>query len=200
MANIPKALGRLIDELSRLPGIGTRNARRIAFHLLHKPKDDALALAEAIRSFAESARFCSICRSLSDSDPCDICTDPNRDASEICVVEEVSDLIAIESTGSYNGKYHILGGVIDPLSGIGPENLTIKELIERLRNNEVREVIVATNPSTEGDTTAMFLAKLISPLGIKVSRIARGLPVGGDLEFADKSTLARAIENRTLQT
>lgn len=200
MPKIPKSLERLVDEFSRLPGIGTRSARRIAFHLLHGPKEVAFALADALRLFAESANFCSICRSLSDSDPCDLCTDPDRDSSTICVVEEVSDLLAIESTGSYRGKYHVLGGVIDPLSGVGPDNLAVKELIERLKGSEVMEIIVATNPSVEGDMTAIYLAKLISPLGIKVSRIARGLPVGGDLEFADKSTLSRAIENRTPQT
>jgi recombination protein RecR len=199
MPVIPKVLENLIDELSRLPGIGSRSARRIAFHLLHKPKEEALVLAEAIRAFAENARFCSVCRSLSESDPCDICNDSHRDLTLICVVEEMSDLIAVESSGGFRGAYHVLGGVLDPLSGVGPEGLSIRELLARIEKGGVKEVIVATNPTVEGDTTSMYIAKLIRPFGVKISRIARGLPVGGDLEFVDKSTLARAIENRTIQ-
>ncbi|RKZ29798.1 recombination protein RecR [bacterium] len=199
MPVIPEYLETLIDELSRLPGIGRKSARRIAFHLLHKPKDDAYALAEALRNMVDNVRSCSICHSLSETDPCNICTDESRDRNLICVVEEISDLLAIESTGSYNGLYHVLGGVIDPLSGIGPEALTIQALLERLKGSDVEEIIIATNPTAEGDTTAIYLAKLIRPLGAKVTRIARGLPVGGDLEFADKSTLARALENRVVQ-
>ncbi len=199
MSSIPKPLENLIDELSRLPGIGPRSARRIAFHLLHKSKEDSYALADALRGLADNIRFCTICHSLCEHDPCDICSDPGRDKKTICVVEEMSDLLAIESTGSYRGMYHVLGGVIDPLSGIGPEDLTVHALIERLEPEGIEEIIVATNPTTEGDTTSMYLARLIRPLGISVTRIARGLPVGGALEFADKSTLSRAIENRVIQ-
>ncbi len=199
MPAIPESLDNLIGELSRLPGIGNRSARRIAFHLLHKPAEDSHALADAIRKMIENVRFCSVCNSLSEKDPCDLCSDSRRDRSIICVVEEISDLLAIESTDSYRGLYHVLGGVIDPLSGIGPEQLAVQSLLERLKTDEVREIIVATNPTAEGDTTAMYLARLVRPLGINVTRIARGLPVGGDLEFTDKSTLARAMENRTAQ-
>ena len=205
MPVIPKVLENLIDELSRLPGIGRRSARRIAFHLLHKPKEDSFALANAVRKMAENVRFCSVCRALSEADPCEICSNSTRNRSIICVVEEISDLLAVESTDAYNGLYHVLGGVLDPLAGIGPEKLAIQPLLERLKPGEsaetagVEEIIIATNPTVEGDTTAMYLAKLIRPLGAKVTRIARGLPVGGDLEFADKSTLARALENRVVQ-
>jgi recombination protein RecR len=199
MPVIPKVLENLTDELSRLPGIGSRSARRIAFHLLHKPKQESLALSEAIRAFAENASFCSVCKSLSENDPCDICSDNRRDSGVICVVEEMSDLVAVETSGGFKGVYHVLGGVLDPLSGISPEGLTIRELISRIEKGKILEVIVATNPTVEGDTTAMYLSKLIRPFGVKISRIARGLPVGGDLEFVDKSTLARAIENRTIQ-
>ncbi len=199
MPIIPKILENLIDELSRLPGVGTRSARRIVFHLLHKPKEDSFALADAVREMAEKVRFCSVCRALSDTDPCEICSNPSRNRKIICAVEEISDLVAIESTGSYDGLYHVLGGSLDPLAGVGPEELAIGELLERIKSGGVEEIIIATNPTVEGDTTAMYLAKLARPLGIKLTRIARGLPVGGDLEFADKSTLARALENRVPQ-
>lgn len=199
MPAIPDTLDNLISELARLPGIGVRSARRIAFYLLHKPREDSYVLADSIRKMVDNVRFCSVCNSLSDKDPCDLCSDSRRDRSVICVVEDISDLLAIESTDSFRGLYHVLGGVIDPLSGIGPEQLAIQPLLERLQSSEVVEIIVATNPTAEGDTTAMFLARLIRPLGIRVSRIARGLPVGGDLEFTDKSTLARALENRVEQ-
>jgi len=199
MPAIPDSLDNLIGELARLPGIGVRSARRIAFHLLHKPREDSYVLADSIRKMIDNVRFCSVCNSLSDKDPCDLCSDSRRDRSIICVVEDISDLLAIESTGSFRGLYHVLGGVIDPLSGIGPEQLSIQPLLERLKSGVVTEIIVATNPTAEGDTTAMFLARLIKPLGIRVSRIARGLPVGGDLELTDKSTLSRALENRVEQ-
>lgn len=199
MPAIPDSLDNLISELSRLPGIGTRSARRIAFYLLNKPAEDSYALSDAIRKMIDNVRFCSVCNSLSEKDPCDICSDPRRDRSIICVVEEISDLLAIESTDSFKGQYHVLGGVIDPLSGIGPEELSMQQLVKRLESDGVKEIIVATNPTAEGDTTAMYIARLARPLGVKVTRIARGLPVGGDLEFTDKSTLARALENRTEQ-
>ena len=200
MPAIPRALQDLIEELSRLPGIGKRSARRIAFHLLRKGPEEAAALSSALTRFSENMSFCSVCHALSESDPCDVCSDSERDRSSICVVEEVSDIMAIDGTGCYDGLYHVLGGVLDPLSGIGPENLHIRSLLKRIESGKVDEVIVATNPTAEGDTTAMYLAKLLKPLGVEVTRIARGLPVGGDLEFADKSTLSRALENRTGQS
>jgi len=199
MPTIPHSLENLIDELSRLPGIGTRSARRIAFYLLHRPKGDSLALAESIKDLVENVRFCSICNALTEKDPCRYCQDENRDRTIVCVVEEMSDLLAIDSTGSYNGLFHVLGGALDPLSDVGPEDLSIKALLKRLSDGKIQEVIFATNPNVEGDATALYLAKLIRPLGVKVTRIARGLPVGGNLEFADKSTLSRAIQNRTPQ-
>jgi len=199
MSGIPKTLENLIDEFSRLPGIGRRSAKRIAFHLLHKTPEDSKALAKALVDFVENVHFCSICHSITENDPCEICADPRRQRSIICVVEEVSDLIAIEATNSYRGLYHVLGGVLDPLSGIGPEEITIDSLVERVKSGDIDEVVIAANPNTEGDTTAMFIAKILAPFGVEVTRIARGLPVGGDLEFADKSTLSRAIENRVPQ-
>ncbi|MCK5832846.1 recombination protein RecR [bacterium] len=199
MSEIPAILENLIDELSRLPGIGRRSARRIAFYVLHKPSEDARALANALNSFIDNVKFCSICGSISESDPCAICLNPQRDKSIICVVEEISDLLAIEATNSFKGCYHVLGGVLDPLSGIGPDELNLDALLKRLNEGSVEELILATNPTTEGDTTAMYIAKLVLPFNLKTTRIARGLPVGGDLEFADKSTLSRAIENRVPQ-
>ncbi|HHS51048.1 MAG TPA: recombination protein RecR, partial [candidate division Zixibacteria bacterium] len=176
---VPDILDNLIDELSRLPGIGRRSARRIAFHILHKPPEDARALADALNRFVDEVRFCSVCGAISEADPCGICAGDDRVKSVICVVEEISDLLAIEATGSYKGHYHVLGGVLDPLSGVGPDELNIDALIKRLEVGGIEELIIATNPNTEGDTTAMFIAKLAKPLGVNVTRIARGLPVGG---------------------
>ena len=192
----PEELGNLVKELARLPGIGLKSATRIAFFLLRSNKEECLELSKAIEKAISELTFCSICFNVTSSDPCPICSDPSRDRSIICVVEQPNDLYAIEDTGSYKGLYHVLGGVISPLSGVSPEDLHIKELVNRLKNGEVKEVIIATNPDAEGDATAIYLAKLLSPIGIKVTRIARGLPTGGDLEFSDPTTLGKAIEGR----
>jgi len=192
----PGSFERLVAEFSKLPGIGRKTAQRMAFHLMKAEKEEALSLARAITELKESVRYCSICHNITESDPCRICADPGRDRSTICVVEEPSDVYAVERTGQYKGVYHVLGGALSPLDGVGPDDLRIKELMSRLGEGEVREVIIATNPNTEGEATATYLAKLIKPLGIKVTRIARGIPVGGDLEFADEVTLARALEGR----
>lgn len=185
----------LIDLLARLPGIGRKSAGRLAFHLLKIPKEEALELAQAIREMKEKVGFCSICFSISEEDPCYICTDTNRETDTICVVEEGSDLAALEKAEGYNGLYHILSGRISPLDGIGPDDLKIKELLGRIDNN-VKEIIIATNPNVEGEATALYLARLLKPLGVRVTRIARGLPVGSDLEYADGVTLSRALEGR----
>ncbi|HEX2050400.1 MAG TPA: recombination mediator RecR [Actinomycetota bacterium] len=191
----------LIDELARLPGIGQKSAQRVAFHLLKAAPDDAKRLAHAIVEAKERVRFCSVCFNVADQERCEFCRDVRRDASVICVVQESPDIVAIERTREYRGLYHVLQGAISPLEGIGPEELRVSELLARLRDGEgdrpaVREVIVATNPNVEGDATAMYLARLLTPLGIDVTRLARGLPVGGDLEYADEVTLGRALEGR----
>jgi recombination protein RecR len=175
--------------------VGRKTAQRLVFHLLRSPKEEIANLAEAIKAVKEKVGFCSVCFNISEKDPCDICTDPNRDRTLICVVEEASDLWALERTGEYKGLFHILGGVLSPLDGIGPDDLHMKELFPRLQEG-VREVILATNPNTEGEATAVYLTNLIKPLKVKVTRIARGLPMGGDLEYADQVTLAKAIEGR----
>jgi recombination protein RecR len=186
----------LIDELGRLPGIGPKSAQRIAFHLLKVPADDANRLAHAIRDAKEKVRFCERCFNVSETELCSFCTDDRRDSSIICVVEESRDIVAVERTGEYNGRYHVLLGAMSPLEGIGPEQLKIRELLSRLGPEGVQEVIVCTNPNTEGEVTAMYLARALKPLGIKVTRLASGLPVGGDLEYADELTLGRALEGR----
>ena len=196
MAKLATPVARLIEELSRLPGIGPKTASRLTFYLLRAPKEQALALAEAIRELKEKTTYCEICFNITEESPCAICRDPERDHTTICVVEEPLDVVAIERTGEYRGVYHVLHGAISPVEGIGPEDLRIKELLKRLREGEVREVILATNPNLEGEATAMYIYRLIRPLGIKVTRLARGLPVGGDLEYADEITLARALEGR----
>ena len=192
----PESVTRLIKEFSRLPGIGPKTASRLTFYLLRAPKEQAEALARAIGELREKTVYCSICFNIAEESPCPICRDEERDRSIICVVEEPLDVLAIERTGEYNGLYHVLHGAISPVEGIGPEDLKIRELLERLRTEPVREVILATNPSLEGEATAMYLHRQIAPLGIKVTRLARGLPVGGDLEYADEVTLARALEGR----
>ncbi len=192
----PESVTRLIEEFSRLPGIGPKTASRLTFYLLRAPKEQAEALARAIGELREKTVYCSICFNIAEESPCPICRDEKRDRSIICVVEEPLDVLAIERTGEYNGLYHVLHGAISPVEGIGPEDLKIRELLERLRTEPVREVILATNPSLEGEATAMYLHRQIAPLGIKVTRLARGLPVGGDLEYADEVTLARALEGR----
>jgi len=187
---------KLIEELCKLPGIGPKTAQRLTFYLLRSPGEQARELARAILEVKEKIGFCSRCFNITESDPCQVCADPTRDRAQICVVEEPLDILAIERTRSYKGLYHVLHGAISPMDGIGPEDLKVRELLVRLQGDEVREVILATNPNLEGEATGMYLARLISPLGIKVTRLARGLPVGGDLEYADEVTLTRALEGR----
>jgi recombination protein RecR len=186
----------LIDELGRLPGIGPKSAQRIAFHLLKLPADDANRLAHAIREAKDKVRFCERCFNVSEGALCGYCTDDRRDSSIICVVEESRDIVSVEKTGEFRGRYHVLLGAMSPLEGIGPEQLKIRELLARLGPEGVQEVIVCTNPNTEGEVTAMYLARMLKPLGLTVTRLASGLPVGGDLEYADELTLGRALEGR----
>jgi recombination protein RecR len=191
-----RALQRLLDELGRLPGIGPKSAQRIAYHLLEADIEEARRLSDAIIEVKRQVHFCPICFSYATRDTCDICGDSHRDHTSICVVSEPRDVAAIEKTGAYHGLYHVLGGVISPMDKIGPEQLHVRELMQRLASGEVEEVILATNPDVEGETTATYLARTINPLGVAVSRLASGLPVGGDLEYADEVTLGRAIEAR----
>ncbi len=191
-----KPLNKLINELSKLPGIGGKTAQRLAFHILSMDDRDALALSDAIRTAKSSMRYCSVCGNLTDEDPCAICSDESRDISTICVVENSKDVIAMEKIREYRGYYHVLHGAISPMDGIGPEDINLKSLIERLRDERIKEVIIATNPNIEGEATAMYIARLIKPSGIRVSRIAHGIPVGGDLEYADEVTLLKAVEGR----
>ncbi len=195
MLKSAESVEKLINLLARLPGIGRKSAGRLAFHLLKINKEEALELADAIRDVKEKVGFCSVCFSISEDDPCHICTDPNRRNDMICVLEESVDLAAMEKVEGYDGLYHILCGRISPLDGLGPDDLKIKELLQRIDSN-VKEVIIATNPNVEGEATALYLAKLLKPLDVKVTRIARGLPVGSDLEYADGVTLSRALEGR----
>ena len=189
-------IARLIHELTKLPGIGPKTAQRLAFHLLFRPLEEARALAQAIIDARTLVRPCSQCGHLTDEDPCPICRDPRRDGRLICVVEHPRDVIAMERTGEFRGRYHVLHGAISPMDGVGPDDLRIKELLARLAAAPVDEVILATNPNVEGEATALYLARLIKPLGIRVTRIARGLPEGGDLDYADELTLSRALEGR----
>lgn len=191
-----QALQRLLDELGRLPGIGPKSAQRIAYYLLEADEEEARRLADAIIDVKRQVHFCPICFSYATGETCDVCADPTRDRSTICVVSEPRDVTAVERTGSYHGLYHVLGGVISPMDKIGPNQLHVKELISRLADGEVTEVILATNPDVDGETTATYLARTIAPLGVRVTRLASGLPVGGDLEYADEVTLGRAIEER----
>jgi recombination protein RecR len=186
----------LIDELGRLPGIGPKSAQRIAFHLLKMPVEDAHRLAHAITEAKARVRFCERCFNIADDVLCPICNDDTRDSSVLCVVEESRDIVAIERTGEFRGRYHVLLGAMSPLEGIGPEQLKIRELVARIDPEDVQEIILCTNPNTEGEVTAMYLARLLKPIGLTVSRIASGLPVGGDLEYADELTLGRALEGR----
>jgi recombination protein RecR len=190
------AIQDLIDALGRLPGIGPKSAQRIAFHILQAEPEIAAALVDSIRTVKERVKFCTTCGNVSEEDECRICRDPRRESSSICVVEESKDVIAIERTREFRGKYHVLGGAISPIDGIGPEQLRIRELMSRLSDPEIKEVILATDPNLEGEATATYLARMIKPLDIKVSRLASGLPVGGDLEYADEVTLGRAFEGR----
>jgi recombination protein RecR len=186
----------LIDELGRLPGVGPKSAQRIAFHIIQSDRVDVSRLAEVLKTVKERVKFCTTCGNISEEELCKICRDPRRDNTSICVVEESKDVIAIEKTREFKGKYHVLGGAISPIDGIGPENLRIRELMQRLAETEIAEVIIATDPNLEGEATATYLTRLIRPLGVKVSRLASGLPVGGDLEYADEVTLGRAFEGR----
>lgn len=186
---------KAISELSKLPGIGRKSAQRLVFYLLKWQKQDVRQLADALVALKENVRFCSICFNITETDPCEICTSERRDRGVVCIVEEANDVMALEKTGEYKGLYHVLGGALSPLEGIGPDDLHIKQLFDRL-NGTINEIIIATNPNTEGDATALYLEKLLKPLHQRVTRIARGLPVGGDLEYADEITLTRALEGR----
>lgn len=190
------AVQTLIDELGRLPGVGPKSAQRIAFHILEAPEDDMVALANAITDVKSKIRLCENCFNVSEHELCPICRDDNRDAGLLCVVEESQDVMAIERTRTFNGRYHVLGGAINPIGGIGPEQLRVRELLTRLQDDTVKEVILATNPNLEGEATATYLTRMLAPVDITVSRLASGLPVGGDLEYADEVTLGRAFEGR----
>jgi recombination protein RecR len=196
MAVYTQPVQALIDELGRLPGIGPKSAQRIAFHLLKLPVDDVSRLAMSITDAKARVRFCTRCWNFADGELCPICLDDRRDSSMLCVVEESRDIVSIEKTGEFRGRYHVLLGAMSPLDGVGPEQLKMKELFARLEPEGVQEVIVCTNPNTEGEVTAMYLARMLKPFGIRVTRIASGLPVGGDLEYADELTLGRALEGR----
>ena len=191
-----KPLAKLIQELSKLPGIGGKTAQRLAFYILSLSEDEAKALADSITDAKANMKYCSVCGNLTDVDPCGICSDTSRDQSVICVVESPRDVTAMERIREYHGMYHVLNGAISPMDGIGPEDINIRSLIVRLQSSDVKEVILATNPNIEGEATAMYIARLIKPSGIKVSRIAHGIPVGGDLEYADEVTLSKAMEGR----
>lgn len=192
----PGPVARLIEEFHKLPGVGPKSAQRLTYYLLRMPAAEAQALAQAILEVKERITFCSVCQNVTDTNPCRICASDRRDRTMICVVEEPLDILALERSGSYRGLYHVLHGAISPMDGIGPEELKIEELLARLRSDEVTEVILATNPNLEGEATAMYLTRLLRPLGRRVTRLARGLPVGGDLEYADDVTLSRALEGR----
>lgn len=189
-------IARLIEELTKLPGIGPKTAQRLAFHLLHMDKQTVHRIAGAIVDARDKVRYCSICCNLTDQDPCAVCGNEARDHSAICVVQEPRDVVAMEKTREYKGLYHVLHGALNPMEGIGIEDIRVRELMARLGDGKVKEVILCTNPNTEGETTAMYIARYIKPLGVKVTRIARGLPMGGDLEYADEVTLAKAFEGR----
>ena len=196
MAHYPEPFARLIEALQRLPGIGPKSAQRMTFFLLKRPIDEVRELSEAVIAVKEKITYCRICFNVTDEDPCRICADPARDQRVLCVVEEPNDLLAMERTGEFRGRYHVLLGALSPLDGIGPEDIKVRELLVRLEAGGTKEVILATNPNVEGEATAIFLAKLLRPLGVRVTRIARGLPVGGDLEYADQVTLSKALEGR----
>lgn len=195
-ASTPEPISRLIDEFHKLPGVGPKSAQRLAYHILRIPEKEAAALASAIIEVKQRIVFCSVCRNITETDPCDICTDERRDRSLICVVEQPLDVLAMERAGGLKCLYHVLHGVLNPMEGIGPEDLAMRELLSRLQDDGVKEVIMATNPSLEGEATAMYIKRLLSPMGIKVTRLARGLPSGADLEYTDDVTLSRALQGR----
>jgi recombination protein RecR len=194
--SLPDPLKRLVEQLQKLPGIGAKSAQRLAFHVLRTPREDAERLCDAIRDVKELVTYCSICNNITDADPCAYCTSPTRDVRTICVVEEAQNVSVIEKTREFRGRYHVLMGALSPLQGIGPDDLKIKGLLDRIGSGEVEEVILATNPTVEGEATALYLARLLKPLGVRVTRIAMGIPVGSDLEYADEVTMTRAMENR----
>lgn len=196
MAYYPEPVARLIDALQRLPGIGPKTAQRLTFFLLKRPADEVRELSAALVAVKDAIIYCTTCFNVTDTDPCRMCADPARDDKTLCVVEEPNDLLAMERTGEYRGRYHVLLGALSPLDGIGPDDLKVRELLLRLEAGAVLEVILATNPNVEGEATALYLAKLLRPLGMRLTRIARGLPVGGDLEYADQVTLSKALEGR----
>jgi recombination protein RecR len=193
----PQSLTDLVERLKTLPGVGRKTAERLAFHILKSSKAEAESLSRAIMDVKEKARLCSVCVSITDTDPCPICADQSRDHSVICVVEEAHDLYSIERVGEYRGVYHVLMGALSPLDGVGPEEIRIKELVARVEKGGVKEIIIATNPNAEGEATDMYIAKTLKPLGVAVTRIARGLPMGGDLEYADEMTLSKSLSGRT---
>ncbi|WP_282938225.1 recombination mediator RecR [Paenibacillus sp. RC67] len=192
----PEPLAKLIDAFSRLPGIGPKTAARLAFHVLRMKEDDCIDFAKALVNVKRNLHYCSVCCNITDTDPCRICQDKSRDRSIICVVQEPKDLVAMERTKEFNGYYHVLHGAISPMEGIGPDEIRIADLLKRLSDEVVQELILATNPNIEGEATAMYLSRLVRPFGLKVTRIAHGLPVGGDLEYADEVTLTKALEGR----
>ncbi|WEK54507.1 MAG: recombination mediator RecR [Candidatus Cohnella colombiensis] len=192
----PEPIAKLIDSFSRLPGIGPKTAARLAFYVLRMKEEDVIDFAKALVSVKRNLTYCSVCCNITDTDPCRICGDKSRDASVICVVQEPKDLVAMERMKEYNGHYHVLNGAISPMDGIGPDDIRVAELLRRLGDEQVQEMILATNPNIEGEATAMYLSRLVKPFGIKVTRIAHGLPVGGDLEYADEVTLSKAMEGR----
>jgi recombination protein RecR len=196
MPDFAEPLARLIQEFKRLPGIGQKSAQRLAFHVLRAPREDAERLAQAVLDVKDKLGICAVCNNISDSELCPYCRDPRRDPAMICVVEEPHNILPVETTRQFEGRYHVLHGALSPLRGIGPEQLRIKNLVERLASGEVKEIILATNPTVEGEATAAYLSRLLKPLGVKVTRIAMGIPVGSDLEFADEVTMSKSLENR----
>jgi recombination protein RecR len=196
MSDYAEPIEKLIDEFRKLPGIGSKSAQRLAYSVLCRSREDAERLSRAILEVKEKIRYCSRCNNFSDQDPCHYCCNGARSSETICIVEEPNDILAVEKTREYHGQYHVLHGVLSPINGVGPEDLKLHNLLERLREGNVREIILATNPNVEGEATAIYLAKLLKPIGVKVSRIALGLPVGSDLEFADEVTMSKALEHR----
>jgi len=194
--SLPDPLKRLVEQLQKLPGIGAKSAQRLAFHILRTPREDAERLCDAIRDVKELVTYCTICNNITDADPCSYCTSPTRDVRLICVVEDAQNVSVIEKTREFRGRYHVLMGALSPLQGVGPDDLKIKGLLERIGAGGVEEVILATNPTVDGEATALYLARLLKPLGVRVTRIAMGIPVGSDLEYADEVTMTRAMENR----
>jgi recombination protein RecR len=196
MSDYAAPIEKLIDEFRKLPGIGSKSAQRLAYSILRKSKEEAERLSRAIMEVKETIRYCSRCNNFSDRDPCGFCSNPNRSQETICVVEEPHDILSIEKTREYHGQYHVLHGALSPINGVGPEDLRLKNLLERMKEGKVQEIILATNPNVEGEATAIYIAKLLKPIGVRVSRIALGVPVGSDLEYADEVTMSKALEHR----